>query len=312
MPWLAALVAGTCGCATLLTEEQAQAHAQSVVESALVEARAEAGERHAAELAHQRGEHAREQAAGAARLREVERKAQVALEAARADAATRERILRADAEERLDLVRREAEHRREEDVARAREEALQRGRREAEQRIDLSREHDARSRAERRQEALLAFHGAFMDERLLGGRRMKDESATAVQVRHLLDAVMARVEASGYHCIWAQDVGGSRRWGEQGDRLLAPSFSARFQARFSDRMELLSVRDALALLARIYGVEVWLLLDHKALWFVDARAGRAPDPAERLELEFDESRYLDADPDMVASPEAVVPDTSAK
>jgi hypothetical protein len=154
---------------------------------------------------------------------------------------------------------------------------------------------EARQRSEEAQRKLSEAATNFLIRTsmglLLNAGSLRAEKAATMQAWQVLDLVSARLTDLGYKVrfLVPSDKMALVRQYETARVYLA--VSERFRARFVENFERMSVRDAVGLLHRLYGFEVWVGEAEPVVWLGYFNAGPDPIPNMALELRFDEERF---------------------
>jgi hypothetical protein len=125
----------------------------------------------------------------------------------------------------------------------------------------------------------------------LGVGSLRADKAMTMQAWQMLDLVTARLTDLGYkvRLLVPSDKMALVRQYETARVYLA--VSERFRARFVENVEHMSVHDALGLLHRLYGFEVWVGVEEPVVWFGYFAASPKPIPNMALEVRFEEDRF---------------------
>lgn len=129
-------------------------------------------------------------------------------------------------------------------------------------------------------------------EQLFGDRKLVADKAPKVTATQMLELVVAHLEHLGYDVkltVPFKELNTLNVFGEQKVYL---AMSPAFREDFVTHLQGMSVYDAMHLLNKLYGLTAWVGHGDKCVWLGFAAAPPDPVPNTKIDLYFDERRFL--------------------
>jgi hypothetical protein len=153
----------------------------------------------------------------------------------------------------------------------------------------------ARATADSSDETVSAFRRALTQTSLLGNRKLIRDKAKTMEARQLLDLVAAHMDRLGYRFVLLVPPSAVRDVQRYAETKVIESLSPEFSADFADHMEKMSVCDALGLVLRLYGFDVWVSHNGGTVWVGYRQSAPTGVPCTLVEIQVDEKRFIKSD-----------------
>ena len=154
----------------------------------------------------------------------------------------------------------------------------------------VAAEQEAAAKAAATVEACKAL---FAKTPLFGDRKLRSDTGRSMEARQLVDMIHAQLDGIGYKLVLSVPYKATKVVNNYDRQKVLLLMSTNFNEAFVERIQKLSILDALNLLNKLYGFSAWVAHDAKVVWLGFAAHPPGAHRNTKMDLYFSEKEFLE-------------------